>query len=60
MTPQQAIQILDEATANMSGNRQEHQQVMTALNTIRAIMRPTVTNNPPPEKPGEKEKAGTA
>lgn len=38
MTPDQALQILDQATAALSVNRQTHNQIMQALAALRQAL----------------------
>ncbi len=43
MTPEQALAILDQATAAYSGNRASHLQIMEALQVIRGLVASNVT-----------------
>jgi len=37
MTPEQALDILDQATARLSLSRADHTLIVAALNTVRAL-----------------------
>lgn len=38
MTPEQALKILDEVTKNVSANRDTHQAILIALETIKKLI----------------------
>jgi len=38
MTPEQALQILNAATANLNGTREAHGQIIEALETIKKLI----------------------
>lgn len=38
MTPEQAIQILDQVTASVALSRQQHQQVMEAIKVLQGLI----------------------
>jgi hypothetical protein len=52
MTPEKALEILDEATAMLNVNRATHQQCLQASETIRQAIAPKPV---PPKKATEKK-----
>jgi hypothetical protein len=52
MTPNDAINVLEMATANVQGTRQEHEMIVMAINALRK----THPHNPSNEVNGVKEK----
>lgn len=40
MTPEQALQILVSSTANLNGTRDQHAQIITALQVLKELISP--------------------
>ena len=45
MTPEQALNVLANATAMIQANRQQHQEIAAAMNVLAALIAPKI---PPP------------
>jgi hypothetical protein len=46
MNPQEALNILDQATAQLSATRQQHQVLQQAIATLRALVQQPSTQPP--------------
>ena len=56
MNPQEALNILDQLTAQINLNRPQHLQVQVAIQTLQAVLdlKAAETNQPEGEDDGEK------
>jgi hypothetical protein len=56
MTPEQALQILDQASSLAQVTRVEHQKIIEALNTIKKLIEDTKPSQKPEQKPEQDKK----
>jgi len=45
MTPEQAIQLLDQATASIATDRRSHEQLVTAIRVLTALLKAPIVSH---------------